>query len=60
LRRNNIKASAPSFKEPPWPSTTSSWEWVAPSTTYCPDHTLEPFKELGLDSQRVKKLASEL
>ena len=23
-------------------------------------HTLKPFKELGLDSQRVKKLASKL
>jgi len=29
--------------------------WVAPSTTL-----LKPFKELGLDSQRVKKLASKL
>ena len=28
-------------------------------TTYN-THTLEPFKDLGLDSQRVKKLASKL
>jgi len=37
-------------------STSSFWVWVAPSTTL----TLKPFKELGLDSQRVKKLASNL
>ena len=38
-------------------STSSFWVWVAPSTT----PTLwSPFKELGLDSQRVKKLASKL
>jgi len=28
--------------------------------TICNTHTLKPFKELGLDSQRVKKLASKL
>jgi hypothetical protein len=33
--------------------------WAAPSTTYN-THTLKPFKELGLDSQRVKKLAFKL
>ena len=26
------KTSAPSFKEPPLPSTPSFWEWAAPST----------------------------
>ena len=33
LRGNSIKASAQPFKELPLPSTTSFWEWVAPSTT---------------------------
>jgi len=37
---------------------SSSWVWVTPSTSKT--HTLKPFKELGLDSQRVKKLASKL
>jgi len=32
-RRSSIKASAPSSKEPPLPSTPSFWEWVAPSTS---------------------------
>ena len=32
-RRNSIKASAPSFKEPLLLSTPSFGEWVAPSTT---------------------------
>jgi len=32
-RRNSTKASAPSFKEPPLPSTPSFWECVATSTT---------------------------
>jgi len=54
-RRNSIYASAPSFKKPPLPSTPSFWEWVAPSI-----HTLEPFQELGPDSQRVKKFTSKL
>jgi hypothetical protein len=30
--RNSIKASAPSFKEPPLLSTPSFWVWVVPST----------------------------
>jgi hypothetical protein len=34
------------------------WVWAAPSTTRT--LYLKPFKELGLDSQRVKKLASKL
>jgi len=32
-RRDSIKASAPPFKEPPFLSTPSFWEWVAASTT---------------------------
>jgi len=31
--QNQLKASAPHFKEPLLPSTPSFWEWVAPSTT---------------------------
>ena len=55
--QNSTKASAPSFKEPMLPSTPSFWEWVAPSTTItC--WPVWPFKELGLDSERLKKLAS--
>ena len=54
--RNSIKASAPSFKEPPLHSTPffmSGWH-------HYNNHTLEPFHELNLDSQRVNKLASKL
>ena len=54
--RNSTKASAPSFKEPPLPSTIL----LGVGGTIYNNHTLEPFKELGLDSQRVKKLASKL
>jgi hypothetical protein len=39
-------------------STPSFWEWVAPSTTIT--RRSEPFKELRLDPQRVKELASKL
>ena len=54
--RNSHKASAQSFKEPPLPSTpcfTSGWH-------HYNNHTLEPYHELGLDSQRVNKIASKL
>jgi len=55
-QRNSTKTFATFSKEPPLLSTSSFWVWVAPSTT----HTLKPFEELGLDPQRVKKLASKL
>ena len=55
-QRNSTKTFATFSKMPPLLSTSSFWVWAAPSTT----HTLKPFKELGLDSQRVKKLASKL
>ena len=57
-QRNSTKTIATFSKEPPLLSTSSFWVWAAPSTT----HTLalKPFKELGLDSQRVKKLAFKL
>ena len=57
-QRNSTKTFATFSKEPLLLSTSSFWVWAAPSTT----HTLalKPFKELGLDSQRVKKLASKL
>jgi len=57
-RRNNTKASAPFFKEPPLPSTPSFWVWAAPSTTITRWSLL--WSELGLDFQRVKKLVSKL
>jgi len=40
-------------------STPFVWEWVASSTIYN-NHTLKPFKKLGLEFQRAKKLASKL
>jgi len=55
-QRNSTKISSTFSKEPPLLSTSSFRVWVAPSKT----HTLKLFKELSLDSQRVKKLASKL
>ena len=56
-QKNSTKISATFSKEPPLLSTSSFWVWVAPSTTL----TLWSLtKELGFDSQRVKKLASKL
>jgi len=54
--RNSTKTSATFSKEPPLLSTSPFWVWAAPSTT----PTMKPFKELGLDSQRIKKLAYKL
>ena len=45
-------------KKTPLLSTSSFWVWAG-GTIYN-THTLKPFKEFGLDSQRVKKLASKL
>jgi len=58
LHRNSIKASAPSFKEPPLPSTPAFWERVTPSTTITRWSLLRSWVALG--SLRVKKLASKL
>ena len=57
-QRNSTNMSAPFSKEPPILSTSSFWVCVG-GIIYS-THTLKPFKELGLDSQRVKKLASKL
>jgi len=55
-RRNNTKASAPSFKEPPLPSTPFYWEWVAPPTTI----TRWSHSKAWVAFLKDKKLASKL
>jgi hypothetical protein len=45
--KNSIKASPTSFKEPPFSSTQSFWEWVTPSTTTTHWSWLLALKELS-------------
>ena len=57
-KNSTTKISATFSKEPPLLST--SFFWMGVDGTIYNAHTLKPFKELGLDFQRVKKLASKL
>jgi len=60
-QRNSTKTFALFSKEPPLLSASSFWVCVGGIVYNTHTHTLMPFKEeLGLDSQRVKKLASKL
>ena len=59
-QKNSTKTFATFSKEPPLLSTSSFWVWAAPSTYTTLTLWSLSRNWLGLNSQRVKKLASKL